>query len=1229
LEGLEDRYLLTNQMSATAYYVPFVVNQPSGAILVAKVSDSGDLAPLSSHFTANVVWGDGTSSGGAIVPDPVVAGEFDVLASHLYTSTGYNQVIVGISNSVTDNTRQVSFNDPVTEPAPAVTAASTPTIAMGQTISNLPVATFTDADSALTTSSFSATVHWGDGDVSTGSIVADASVAGQFDVTASKPTPYAHAGSQAISVTVGVAGSQTPNTWAPAASLPVPTGPSGSLAAATSGSLLYAIGGYLGGNNTTTGVVQSYNPATNSWTSAASLPTARHALTAATGPNGEIYAIGGITAAGLASAEVDVYSPFLNSWTTTAPLPTARYYFEAATGPDGKIYAIGGETQGDVPSAEVDVYDPATSTWTTAAPLPTALGALAAATGPDGRIYAVGGNNGAANSSAVYAYDTSTNAWTQVASLPATISALSAATGPDGQIYASGGGNGNYLNTVYSYNVTSNSWAQVASLPTALQFSASATVSNGLIYNLGGYNSSTNFATANSYATFSSTGNSSINFTISKADPVITWSNPANITYGTALSGTQLDATALVPGTFVYTPAAGTILNAGASQTLSVTFTPTDTTDYNSVTQTATINVNPATPVLTWSNPANITYGTPLSGTQLNATASVPGTFTYTPAAGTILGAGAGQTLSVTFTPTDSVDYSSATTTVSLVVNPATPVLSWLSPADITYGTPLSGTQLDATANVPGTFIYAPPVGVILPAGSNQTLVVTFLPTDSVDYNPTTTSTTINVTKATPVISWASPADITYGTALSGTQLDATSSVPGSFLYTPNIGTVLNAGAGQTLSVTFTSTDTADYVTTTSTTTINVAKVTPVITWANPVGITYGTALSGIQLDATASVPGTFGYSPAAGTILGAGAGQTLSVTFTPTDSLDYTTATGSTTINVAKANPTITWANPANITYGTPLSGTQLNANANTAGTFVYTPAAGTILHAGANQTLSVVFTPTDTVDFVSATATALINVAKATPVITWPTPANIVYGTPLTGTQLKASSSAAGTFVYSPGPNVVLHAGAAQTLSVHLTPSDPLDFNATTATVKITVTPAPLTITAYALVRYYNFPNPALNVYYTGFVKGDGPASLTHLANVSTLATQTSLPGIYPIVVTGGSSPNYKITDENGTITIAQPPAAIQGYMAFVQTLYIDLLGRNADNDGLVAFVDQIEAGTPETFVLNEFVASTEYQNLQKAHKGTGITPSAAMSAALAAQQYTVNHPKGLFQF
>ena len=156
-----------------------------------------------------------------------------------------------------------------------------------------------------------------------------------------------------------------------------------------------------------------------------------------------------------------------------------------------------------------------------------------------------------------------------------------------------------------------------------------------------------------------------------QAAPTITWNTPLPITYGTALSGTQLNASASVAGTFAYSPVAGTVPFAG-SQTLSVTFTPTDIIDYTNATGTTTLVVNRATPVITWNTPSPITYGVALSSTQLNATASVPGTFAYTPSSGTVLSPGV-QTLSATLTPADTNDYNSVTTTVNLTVNQVTP----------------------------------------------------------------------------------------------------------------------------------------------------------------------------------------------------------------------------------------------------------------------------------------------------------------------------------------------------------------------------------------------------------------------------------------------------------------------------------------------------------------------------------------------------------------------------
>jgi hypothetical protein len=81
-------------------------------------------------------------------------------------------------------------------------------------------------------------------------------------------------------------------------------------------------------------------------------------------------------------------------------------------------------------------------------------------------------------------------------------------------------------------------------------------------------------------------------------------------------------------------------------------------------------------PTLIWPKPATISYGTPLSATQLNSTASVAGSFSYSlangnAAAGARLNAGNGQLLRVVFTPADSTNYAPVTTTVTLDVSRA------------------------------------------------------------------------------------------------------------------------------------------------------------------------------------------------------------------------------------------------------------------------------------------------------------------------------------------------------------------------------------------------------------------------------------------------------------------------------------------------------------------------------------------------------------------------------
>ena len=725
---------------------------------------------------------------------------------------------------------------------------------------------------------------------------------------------------------------------------------------------------------------------------------------------------------------------------------------------------------------------------------------------------------------------------------------------------------------------------------------------------------------------------------IVKVTPVITWANPAAITAGIALSAVQLNATAThngnpVAGTFTYTPVAGTVLAEGLGQQLSVNFVPTNANLYNPATQAVTIDVLPAvkvTPVITWANPAAITFGTALSAVQLNATASyngspVAGTFTYTPTAGTILPVGTGQLLSVGFVPTNTTLYETpAASTVTIDVN-AAPTASfyralnlngaaltidgnnWISSigaANFSFtgsngafsdqGVPL----IPATDANRSTMIRSSIWGTALnlavgaiPAGNYQVWLYVWEDNNAetysislegavvrANYNSGPTGTwsklgpypvtindgVINISAAggaanisgieiwsagapnqPPVVANVIPdqtategtaynftfASNTFSDPNAGTVLTYTASLSGggalpawltftggtrTFSGTPaiaNVGVIdvrvtAADGAGGTVSDVF------------SLTVNPIVKVTPVITWANPAAITAGIALSAVQLNATAThngnpVAGTFTYTPVAGTVLAEGLGQQLSVNFVPTNASLYNPATQAVTIDVlpaVKVTPVITWANPAAITLGTALSAVQLNATASyngspVAGTFTYTPVSGTVLAEGLGQQLSVDFVPTNATLYNPATRAVTIDVLpKAIPVITWANPAAITFGTALSAVQLNATASyngspVAGTFTYTPTAGTILPVGTGQLLSVGFVPTNTTLYETPAAsTVTIDVNAAPTA----SFYRALNLNGAALTIDGNNWISSIGAANFSYTGSIGAFASQ-----------------------------------------------------------------------------------------------------------------------------
>ncbi len=169
-----------------------------------------------------------------------------------------------------------------------------------------------------------------------------------------------------------------------------------------------------------------------------------------------------------------------------------------------------------------------------------------------------------------------------------------------------------------------------------------------------------------------------------------------------------------------------------------------------------------------------------------------------------------------------------------------------------------------------------------------------------------------------------------------------------------------------------------------------------------------------------------------------------------------FGTATGTAGARAFAAVPKITWAAPAAMAYGVPLSATQLNATASTAGAFTYSPPAGTVLAPGA-QTLSVLFTPTDTTAFITASASVPITVTNAAPVFVSPpiaTPNPAAAGQSVTFVAVVSDNDPIASFAWDFGDGstgmgaLITHAfAAAGSYSVNVAAADSLGLTTSSA--------------------------------------------------------------------------------------------------------------------------------------------------------------------------------------
>jgi len=432
------------------------------------------------------------------------------------------------------------------------------------------------------------------------------------------------------------------------------------------------------------------------------------------------------------------------------------------------------------------------------------------------------------------------------------------------------------------------------------------------------------------------------------------------------------------------------------------------------------------------------------------------------------------------------------------------------------------------------------------------------------------TSLTIKVLKLVPQITWPTPAGIIYGTALSGTQLDATanwngSAVPGSFIYSPPLGTVLQSGSNRTLSVTFMPSDTTTYTNVTTNVAINVQKA-PLTVTANSSAKTYGQTVTfaGTEFNTTGLVNSD---TVTSATLASTGAPPTAPVSGSPF-TITITNALG----DAGLTNYNITYANGTLTVNKAPL-GITANSRSKTYGQTV--AFAGTEFTPSGLQNSETV----GSVTLTSAGATGTASVAGS--------PYNIV-----------PSAATGGTF--APGNYTIT-------------------YNNST----LTVNKAPLGITANSRSKTYGQTVTFAGTEFTpsGLQNSEtvGSVTLTSAGAAGTASVAGSPYNIVPSAATGGTfAPgNYAITYTNGTLTVGTAPLGITAnnrtktYGQTVTFAGTEFTSSGLQNSETIGTVTLTSAGA----ISNAPVSGSPYN----------IVPSAATGGTFTAGNYTIGYTNG----
>ncbi len=774
-------------------------------------------------------------------------------------------------------------------------------------------------------------------------------------------------------------------------------------------------------------------------------------------------------------------------------------------------------------------------------------------------------------------------------------------------------------------------WSQISG-PTAAAF-ANTALSNTNVSNLNPGNYVFRWTITNSCSTSYSNvmitvvGTQSINFA---AFPAKVYGDADFNLSANATSGLSVVYTSSDPN--IATVDAAGIFHILAAGSVTVTASQPGNSNYSAATAvTQIISINKASLTIAASN-QNTTYGTVpaltltyagfVNGENSTSLTTQPNSSTTATAASAV------GTYPITVGGAASNNYTIAYTQGTLTIGQSAQTISFNALSAKTYGDPDFTLTATAASGLPVTYTSSNPsvatvdaqgVVSILSAG---TTVITASQAGNNNYTPATTTQTLAVNKASLIIT-ADNLTKTYNTANPALTISYSGFVNGetsaSLITQPTISTTATAtSAVGNYPVTISGAASNNYAITNANGVLAVTQSTPAIAFNALPAKVYGDADFGLAAVSSSGLPVSYTSSnPTVATVDAQGrvhilSAGTTTITASQNGNNNYNAApTVAQILTINKASLTITADNKTKtygadnpvftISYSGLIDG-ETSANLNTLPT-ISTTATTT----SAVGTYPITVSGASAANYQITYVNGALSVYPGTQTITF-TASPKTYGDPdftlnaVASSGLPVTYSSSNPAVATVDADGLVHIVAAGNVTISALQTGNGNYIATTViNQQLTINRATLTVVADNVTKTFGSANPPLTISYSGFVNGDTSTSLTTQPTISTTATTASEAGLYPILVSGAVSANYRINYQSGSLIVERNTQ---------QTTFAALPAKTY-GDADFTLNASTSSGLPLTFISSDSTIATVDAMGQIHLLASGVTTITALQA------------------